>query len=102
MFFTLIAAAVTLEVAGDVLFKQWSRTERTALLLFGLGVYFAGSVFWAFSLRQERLARAITVFTVANLAAAVLVGAYFFREELTLTNRVGIALAFLSVLLMEW
>ncbi|TSC76858.1 MAG: Uncharacterized protein G01um101431_41 [Parcubacteria group bacterium Gr01-1014_31] len=102
MFIALIAAAVILEVAGDVLFKQWSRTERTTLLVLGLGVYFAGSVFWAFSLRQEGLARAITVFTVANLAAAVLVGAYLFREELTLANRIGLALAFLSVLLMEW
>lgn len=101
LFLTLIAAAVAFEAAGDVLFKYWSRSGRAATLLIGLFIYFVGSVFWAFSLRHELLARSITVFTVVNLVVIVIIGMLYFQETLTLRQKLGIALGLISVVLVE-
>jgi multidrug transporter EmrE-like cation transporter len=100
-FFALIALAVALEVVGDVLFKKWAIDGRTALLLLGLGIYFVGTVFWAFSLRYEFLSKAISVFTVLNMIIIVVVGVLYFKEDLNLMNKIGIALGVVSVMLME-
>jgi multidrug transporter EmrE-like cation transporter len=71
------------------------------LLLLGLGVYFVGAAFWAFSLRYEFLSKAISVFTVLNMVAIVLVGVLYFKEDLNLMNKMGIALGVVSLILME-
>lgn len=101
-FFILIAAATLFEVAGDVLFKKWSLEHRAVWLTLGLVIYFVGTAFWAYSLKYELLSRAISIFTVVNLVAIVLVGVLFFNEELSIINKLGIALGVLSVILVEW
>lgn len=100
-FLLLIALAVAFEVVADVLFKRWSLENRAILLGIGLGLYFIGTIFWAFSLRYDLLSRAVTFFTVANLLAAVLVGVFVFHDELTLVQKVGVGLGVASVLLLE-
>jgi multidrug transporter EmrE-like cation transporter len=101
LFFTLIGIGVALEVIGDVYFKKWAMENKTLLLILGLAVYFAGSVFWALSLKHEYLSKAGAIFTVLNLIAVVLIGALLFQENLTLTNKIGIALGIVSIILIE-
>jgi undecaprenyl phosphate-alpha-L-ara4N flippase subunit ArnE len=101
LFFGLILIAVAFEVAGDVLFKKWAIESRNILLVFGLLIYFAGTVFWAISLKYEYLSKAITMFTVINLVVVVLVGAILFKENLTLMHKLGMGLGVVSVVLME-
>ena len=45
MFFGLVILAVALEVAADVLFKQWSLENRNFLFAAGMAVYLIGTVF---------------------------------------------------------
>ena len=101
VFFALITLAVALEVVGDILFKKWAIDGRTTLLLLGLGIYFIGTVFWALSLRYEFLSKAISVFTVLNMVVIVLVGVLYFKEDLSLINKIGVALGVIGVILME-
>lgn len=101
VFFGLIIAAVALEVVADVLFKKWSIEGRNALLLIGLGAYFIGTIFWAFSLKYEFLSKAVSVFTILNFVAVLLVGVLYFKEELSDLNKLGIVLGVVSVGLME-
>ncbi|MDD5416500.1 MAG: SMR family transporter [Candidatus Aenigmarchaeota archaeon] len=101
MFFILILLAVALEVAGDIFFKKWSIENKNILLLLGISIYFIGSIFWAFSLKYEYLSKAITLFTVLNLIVVILVGALFFKENLTLMNKLGILLGIVSIILLE-
>lgn len=101
LFFVLIALAVLLEVIGDILFKKWSLDNKNILLIAGLLIYFIGTIFWAISLRYEYLSKAISVFTIINLIAIVLVGVLYFKEDLSLINKIGIALGILSVILIE-
>lgn len=101
IFFSLIALAVVFEVAGDIFFKKWSLGGKSILLAAGLLVYFIGTVFWAISLKYEYLSKAISVFMVLNLVIVVLVGIIYFKEDLSLVNKLGIGLAALSIILIE-
>lgn len=101
IFFGLIFFAVTLEVLADILFKKWSIENKNLLLFIGLLLYIAGTIIWAFSLRYGFLSKAISVFAVLNLILVVGVGVIYFKEDLTLLNKIGIGLGILSVILVE-
>ncbi len=100
-FLIFIALAVAFEVVADVLFKKWALENRGVLLAVGLALYFVGTIFWAVSLRHDLLSRAVTVFTVVNLLAVVLVGVLVFGEELSLAQKIGVGLGVFSILLLE-
>lgn len=100
-FIGLIAIAVLFEVAGDIFFKKWSVDNKTVFLYVGLLVYFIGTIFWAISLKYEYLSVAISFFTIFNLIVGVLVGVFYFKEDLSMVNRIGIAIGILSIFLIE-
>ena len=101
IFFIFITLAVILEVIGDVLFKKWSIGEKNSLFTLGLAIYFLGSIFWALSLRYEYLTKAISIFTLLNLIIITLVGALIFKEDLSLINKIGVALGVVAIILIE-
>ncbi len=101
VFILLIVLAVILEVIGDVFFKKWAIGNKNILLIIGLLVYFIGTVFWAFSLKYEFLSKAISIFTILNLIIVVLVGVIYFKEDLSLINKIGIITGIISVILVE-
>lgn len=101
VFFALIGVAVALEIAADILFKKWSLTSKNTLLAIGLALYFVGIAFWAISIKFELLSKAVSVFTILNMIAVVLAGVLYFKEDLSIINKIGIALGILSVVLIE-
>lgn len=100
-FLGLIALAVALEVIGDIFFKKWSIDSKNVLIISGLLIYFIGTIFWAISLKYEYLSKAVSIFTVINLIVIVLVGVLYFKEDLSLINKIGIVLGISSVILIE-
>jgi len=50
---------------------------------------------------MKYLSKAISVFTVLNFIIIVLIGVLYFREDLSLINKIGIALGILSVIFLE-
>ncbi len=101
IFFGLVGLAVALEVVGDIFFKKWSIENKSILIYIGLAVYFIGTVFWAISLKYEVISKAISVFTVLNLIIVALVGLIYFKENISLLNKIGIGLGVVSVFLVE-
>ena len=97
----LIAGAVLLEVIADVIFKYWSISSKGFLITVGIIVYSIGTVMWAYSLKFGDLSKLVTVFTVLNLVAVVLVGFFLFKEEVSLINMIGILLGVISVILIQ-
>ena len=99
-FLAFIILAVFFEVLADVLFKYWSINGRSMLLIGGILLYAIGTVIWAYSLKFEHLAKAVSVFTVLNFMAVILVGVLLFKEQISLINKFGIGLGVVSVLFM--
>ena len=102
IFFGLVIVAVAFELIADLLFKKWAEENKLLLLGIGLALYLVGTLFWAYSLRDEQLSKAIVVFTLMNLIGGVLIGVLYFHEELTLLQKTGIGMGIVSVLLIEW
>lgn len=100
-FFALMALGVVLEVAGDILFKKWADTDRRAWLVVGFGLYSMGAIGWALSLKYEGLAKAVTIFMVANVALALVAGLVLFGEKLNVWNWIGVGLALAAIVLCE-
>jgi len=101
IFFGLLLLAVILEVIADILFKKWSMGNKGILFILGLAIYLIGTIFWAVSLKYDYLSKAVSIFTVLNLIMVVAVGLLVFKEDISLTNKIGIALGIISVILIE-
>jgi multidrug transporter EmrE-like cation transporter len=97
----LITLAVFFEVIGDVLFKYWSINSKTTFIVIGVLIYSIGTIIWAYSLKFDLLSKQITIFTVLNLIAVVLVGFFLFKEEVSIVNMIGITLGVISVILVQ-
>ncbi len=100
-FLLIILAAVAFEVVADILFKKWSLNGNGLLFAVGICLYVIGTVAWAYSLKYELLTRAITVFTVVNLIAVSVAGLIIFKEDISLTNKIGFLFGLVGVILIE-
>jgi len=100
-FIFLVIIVAILEVAGDILFKEWTIQNKKYLMLVGIVCYMIATTFWAFSLKFENLSKAVVIFGVLTVVVGVLVGALIYKEELTTMNIVGILLGLASILLLE-
>jgi len=101
LFWVFVFLGVVLEIVGDVFFKKWVTENRAMLFLVGFVVYAIGTLFWASSLKYEMLSKAISVFTILNLIAVVLVGVIFFKENISVVSKLGILLGVVSIFLIE-
>ncbi len=101
IFWLLLLCAVSLEIVADVLFKEWSHHHRNNWLVFGLIVYGAGTVLWAYSLKYEGLSKALVFFTLTNLLVGVALGTLLYKESLSLPNKAGVVLALIAIGLLE-
>jgi multidrug transporter EmrE-like cation transporter len=100
-FFGLVIFAVIFEAVADILFKYWSINTKNIFLVGGVVLYSIGTIIWAFSLKYKYLSKAIIIFTVLNLIVVVLIGIFIFKEGLSLTNKLGILLGVVSVILIQ-
>ena len=101
IFFTILLIAIFLEVIGDILFKKWALQSKTTMLIIGAILYFVGSMFWAVSLKYETLSKAGPTFMILNLILIVLSGIFIFKEDLSLTNKIGVILGVISIILIQ-
>lgn len=100
-FIILIIFAVMFEVIADIIFKYWSINAKGLFLFIGVILYSIGTVIWAYSLKYEYLSKAITIFTIINLIAVVLVGLLIFKEDISMINKIGLILGIVSVILIQ-
>lgn len=101
IFFVLIIVAAALEVLADAFFKEWSLKNKNVLFGIGMAIYLLATIIWAFSIKYELLSKAICVFALLNIIIVVLVGVLYFKEQLTLLNKIGVLLGIISVILVE-
>lgn len=98
-FFGLLLLGVFFEVIGDTFWKKWAVENKSWFFAVGLIIYFIGSIFWAISLKFDAMSKAIVIFTVLNSIILVGIGVFFFKENLSLANKIGIGLGLVSIIL---
>ena len=101
IFFSILIVSVLLETGADFFFKKWAIESKNIVLIFGLLLYIIASIFFAVSLKYEFLSKTISIFSLLNLLAITLVGILFFKEHLTILNKIGVGLAIISIILIE-
>ncbi len=101
LFFILVITSVILETVGDIIFKKWSLAPHWLLFSLGMVVWMLSGVFWVYSMRFELLTKAGVIFTVLSLLCVVGVGVFYFKEELTWWNRIGLFMGLISIILLE-
>jgi len=101
LFFGALFIGVVLEVCGDILFKKWADGAGVWLIVGGALAYAAGSMFWAASLKYQDLSRAVGIFMMVNVLVVSVIGVVYFKEQLSLANKVGLLLALISIGLLE-
>lgn len=101
IFFILIILAALFESGGDIILKKWAIDGKLIFFIAGVAIYFIAIVVWAFSLKYEFLSKAISVITILNLIVVVLVGVLYFKEDLSVINKIGIVSGIISVILIE-
>lgn len=101
LFLVLIVVVAFLEVAGDILFKEWVIHNNKLQLFLGVIIFTIATIIWAFSLKYGTLSKSMVIFAVITLIVGVLVGVLFYKESLTTTNIIGIVLGLASIVLLE-
>jgi multidrug transporter EmrE-like cation transporter len=107
MFYILIVLGVLLEGSADLLFRKWGLERQQGLgswvfFTAALLIYMSGALCWGLSLQFRAVSRAIVAFAVLNVVMVAVAGVLLFNEHLSWVNRLGIALAVLSLILVEW
>lgn len=101
IFLELILGATILEIAGDIFFKYWAIKDKSIFLISGIIVYLIAIVIFALALKQDSLTKAISLLSIINFIFVLLVGLFFFKEDITLLQGLGIVFGVIGVILIE-
>jgi len=88
---------------GDYFLKLASEQERplrSGWFLIGFAVYASTAFGWVFVMRHLKLATISVLYSVSMVLLLTTVGAVFFRESLSATEMVGLAMAIGSLVLL--
>ena len=90
-------------VLGDYFLKQAStqpQPMRTMEFYIGFAVYASTAFGWAFVMKYLKLATISVVYSVSMVVLLTVLGLVFFRETLTLSELIGLAMAIGSLILL--
>lgn len=100
----LVIATTLLGVAGDAMLKisgQGPRTVNSMWLVAGAVLWILTIPCWFFLFKQTKLINIGIVYVLTNLIALTLLGIVYFKEKITGAELVGLALAFITIILLK-
>lgn len=96
-----IAILLVFETVADIFAKEYSLHTTWWLWMGSFGAYMLANVFWLVAMKNGAgLARGTTLFVLGTLVLGVVIGAVFYREHVTVTQWIGIALGIVSSLFL--
>lgn len=97
--FIFIGAAI--EVFADIFFKIWNDKGGNHLIVLGIVLYLIGTGCWVASLKYETFTKSGVIFLLLNIILLSLTGLFFFKDDLSIINKVGILLGIVSIIMVE-
>ena len=97
----LIIIGASIEVFADVFFKMWSDKGGNHLIVAGILLYLIGTGCWVTSLKYETFTKSGVIFLLLNIILLSLTGLFFFKEDISMVNKIGILLGIVSIIMVE-
>ncbi len=97
----LIIIGASIEVFADIFFKIWNDKGGYHFIFAGIILYLIGTMCWVISLRYETFTKSGVIFLLLNIILLSLTGLLFFKDELSIINKVGILLGIVSIIMVE-
>jgi len=97
----LIASALTFSV-GEYFSKKFSIEPRVSTVGYLLLFYLIGTILWLPAIYQRQsLSITGTIWSVLTMMMTVILGTVIFKESVSTTGMIGIALSIVSVILLS-
>ena len=94
---------VFFEMIADVLAKNWSIKGNLYLAVFSLLSYMLANVFWLFALKNgSGLTKGAIIFSVSSAIIATILGVFFYKENISFVQLLGVFLGLISLLFIFW
>lgn len=88
--------------AGDIVLKKWTIVNRWSLYTLGMVLYLIGLNFLVASFKYKNIAAASVLLVVVNVVTLLAVSWFYFKEKISVMQLVGITLALIAVVILEW
>ena len=99
----LLAAIIIVETIGAVLLNKASKNENNLLLVLGIIAYiFVAILFYWLVKIEKNMAIVNTVWQAANIVIVTAISYFMFKENLNTMQILGITLAFIGILLINY
>ena len=97
----LVIIGATLEIFADIFFKMWNDNGGNHLITIGIILYLMGTGCWVSSLKYETFTKSGVIFLLLNITLLSLAGLFFFKEDISAINKIGIILGIISIIMVE-
>ena len=101
MLISVVALNLIFSTICDVFAKYWGITGNQEWLYAGLAVNLLTVFFYMYSIRLGGLAITTSIILLITISISVALGFFIFHEPVNTTQWVGIALAFIAVILIS-
>ncbi len=94
---------IAFEIFADILAKEWSLKSRPIFWIGAIVAYIIANSFWLYAIKNgSGLARGATIFSVASAIFAIIIGAIFYRENITQIQWIGMFVGVMALILIFW
>jgi drug/metabolite transporter (DMT)-like permease len=98
-----LSLLIIVEALADIFAKNWSIHKTIWLAVVSLFLYLVANSFWLFALKNGAgLGRGAIIFSVASAIIAVILGALFYKEEVSRIQMIGFVLGIASLFFIFW
>ncbi len=94
---------ILFELVADVFAKEYSLKNHWYFFLGAILAYVIANAFWLIAIKNgSGLARGATIFSVVSALLAIIIGFYFYSEQINKIQIVGMILGSISLILIFW
>jgi uncharacterized membrane protein len=99
-----LAILIFFEGIADIFAKEWSLGERSfTYAILSLLCYLLANSSWLIALKfGSGLARGAIIFSVASALLATVIGLFYYKEQLSNLQILGVSLGLVSLFLLFW
>ena len=95
---------IIFEAIADIFAKEWSLGNRSIVYaFFSLLAYLLANSSWLIALKYgSGLARGAIIFSVASAVLASIIGLFFYKENLSTIQLIGVCICILYIIIIVW